>query len=342
MQHQVCMEEIEGSARGCARSCRLTRRRPGGPIPTRARGFTVTAAAPRPGQRPHTQAAGAERPSRAHERICGPRGVLGGARTVTTPRPSLSGKSETRSAPRERPAVTDSPGTHRTRSSRPRGRRLGFPGPEQELKDELATFESFFKTFGFKRIHGRVWGLLVLAGQPLSAKEVVAELGISQGVASTTINELVEWGAVTSTFDPARRCNVHEAVGNTLSIVATVLRRREQVAFDHFKTGATRMLEIIRERHGQKDPRVPHPPLDHRHLRSRRRGDEARLHERQQRPGRPPEPALQGDRDRAQGGRRRARSRSPGLDPARPPPRTAAGCGRRPPWLNAPRFRASS
>jgi len=131
-----------------------------------------------------------------------------------------------------------------------------FPGLEPELKDELGTFESFFKTFGFKRIHGRVWGLLVLAGQPLSAKEIVAELGISQGAASTTINELVEWGAVSSTFDSARRCNVHEAVGNTLSIVATVLRRREQVAFVHFKTGATRMLEIIRERNGNKDPRV--------------------------------------------------------------------------------------
>ena len=133
---------------------------------------------------------------------------------------------------------------------------VGFVGLEPELHAELATFESFFKTFGFKRIHGRVWGLLVLAGTPLSAKEVVQELSISQGAASTTINELVEWGAVTSTFDTARRCNVHEAVGNTLSIVATVLRRREQVAFEHFKVGATRMLEIIRERNGPKDPRV--------------------------------------------------------------------------------------
>ena len=132
----------------------------------------------------------------------------------------------------------------------------GFEGLEPELHGELATFESFFKTFGFKRIHGRVWGLLVLAGYPLSAKEVVQELSISQGAASTTINELVEWGAVSSTFDTTRRCNVHEAVGNTLSIVATVLRRREQVAFEHFKVGAERMLEIIRKRNGAKDPRV--------------------------------------------------------------------------------------
>jgi DNA-binding transcriptional regulator GbsR (MarR family) len=150
-----------------------------------------------------------------------------------------------------------SPGGEALEPSQPRlVAESGFSGLEPELLAELATFESFFKTFGFKRIHGRVWGLLVLAGYPLSAKEVVHELSISQGAASTTINELVEWGAVSSTFDTTRRCNVHEAVGNTLSIVATVLRRREQVAFEHFKVGAERMLEIIRKRNGAKDPRV--------------------------------------------------------------------------------------
>jgi len=131
-----------------------------------------------------------------------------------------------------------------------------YRGLEPDLHAGLATFESFFKTFGFKRVHGRVWGLLVLAGQPLSAKEIVHELSMSQGAVSTTLNELIEWGAVSPTFDSTRRCNVHHAVGNTLSIVATVLRRREQVAFEHFKVGATRLLEIIRERHGTKDPRV--------------------------------------------------------------------------------------
>ncbi|MEM1451698.1 MAG: MarR family transcriptional regulator [Planctomycetota bacterium] len=151
---------------------------------------------------------------------------------------------------------TAGPSTDGTEAELPLALEGTFAGLEPELHAELATFESFFKTFGFKRIHGRVWGLLVLAGQPLSAKEVVQELSISQGAASTTINELVEWGAVSSTFDSSRRCNVHEAVGNTLSIVATVLRRREQVAFEHFKVGATRMLEIIRERNGNKDPRV--------------------------------------------------------------------------------------
>jgi len=53
-----------------------------------------------------------------------------------------------------------------------------FEGLDEPLREQLPTFEVFFKTFGFKRIHGRVWGLLVLAGQPLSSKEIAAELSI--------------------------------------------------------------------------------------------------------------------------------------------------------------------
>jgi len=114
-----------------------------------------------------------------------------------------------------------------------------FAGLDPELAEELPTFEVFFKTFGFKRMLGRVWGLLVLAGQPLSSKEVSQELSISLGATSAALNELAEWGAIQSSFDPARRCQMHAAVGNTLSIVATVLRRREQVVFGQFKAGAT-------------------------------------------------------------------------------------------------------
>ena len=56
-----------------------------------------------------------------------------------------------------------------------------FEGLDEPLMAQLPTFELFFKTFGFKRVHGRVWGLLVLAGQPLSSREVSRELDLSVG-----------------------------------------------------------------------------------------------------------------------------------------------------------------
>lgn len=130
------------------------------------------------------------------------------------------------------------------------------PAVDRELIDELPTFELFFKTFGFKRVHGRVWGLLVLASEPLAAKDVSAVLSLSQAATSTALNELAEWGAVRSTFDTGRRCHVHSPVGNALSIVATVFRRREQVVFQQFKRTAERSLTFVRKRYGERDPRV--------------------------------------------------------------------------------------
>jgi hypothetical protein len=49
---------------------------------------------------------------------------------------------------------------------------------------------------------------------------------------------------------------LHGVVGNTLSIVATILRRREQVAMAHFKRAAGQTLLYIKKKHGAKDPRV--------------------------------------------------------------------------------------
>jgi len=127
---------------------------------------------------------------------------------------------------------------------------------DEPLLAELPTFELFFKTFGFKRVHGRVWGLLVLSERALSSKEIAAQLGISQAATSTTLNELAEWGAVQSAFDSSRRCHLHSPVGNALSIVATVFRRREQVVFQQFKQAAERARVFITEKHGERDPRV--------------------------------------------------------------------------------------
>ena len=56
------------------------------------------------------------------------------------------------------------------------------------LAEQLPTFELFFKTFGFKRIHGRVWGLRVLSEGPLSSKEISSALGISTGTAKSRLN----------------------------------------------------------------------------------------------------------------------------------------------------------
>ena len=131
-----------------------------------------------------------------------------------------------------------------------------FEGLDEHLSEQLAHFELFFKTFGFKRVQGRIWGLLVLAGQPLSSKEVSESLGLSQGATSTALNALNDWGAISSEFSSGRRCQLHTPVSNTLSIAATVIRRREQVIFGRFKQASAHTLAYVSENYGERDPRV--------------------------------------------------------------------------------------
>lgn len=133
---------------------------------------------------------------------------------------------------------------------------IQIEGLDAELLAQLPTFESLFKVFGFKKVHGRIWGLLVLSGQPLSSRDISGQLHLSQGATSTALNELSQWGATTSEFDSARRCNLHSAVQNTLAIVAQVLRRREQVVLQQFRITAGRTLEHVTTRYGERDPRV--------------------------------------------------------------------------------------
>lgn len=127
---------------------------------------------------------------------------------------------------------------------------------DESLQAALPAFEHFFKAFGFKRVQGRIWGLLVLSGHPLSSREISTQLSISQGATSSALTDLTEWGAISSEFDSSRRCHLHSAVGNALSIVATVFRRREQVVLQQFKQTSERTLVYVKERYGPRDPRV--------------------------------------------------------------------------------------
>ncbi|MBE7492098.1 MAG: helix-turn-helix domain-containing protein [Planctomycetes bacterium] len=127
---------------------------------------------------------------------------------------------------------------------------------DEVLRDHLSTFETFFNAIGFKSRLGRLWGLLALAGRSMSAAEIARELDMSAGSVSECLNELKEWGAINSEFSSEHRCQMHTAVSDTMSIVTTVLRRREQLAVQNFKDNARSALKYVTEQYGAADPRV--------------------------------------------------------------------------------------
>ncbi len=86
---------------------------------------------------------------------------------------------------------------------------------------------SLMELWGFKRIHGALWTFLYLSDNPLDAQELREGLGISSGLVSMTLHELIRWGVVSRATAPGARRERYRAEPDIWRAVAKVLRERE-------------------------------------------------------------------------------------------------------------------
>lgn len=117
---------------------------------------------------------------------------------------------------------------------------------EPEILEELQGFERFFSRIGFKRIDGSVYGLLILAKKPLNSEEIEEALNLSQSAVSLSLKTLAHFGAIDTREDrlnPATKAKLHSAKEDSLAIVASVFRKREEEVVADFKKLARRVLE---------------------------------------------------------------------------------------------------
>ena len=115
---------------------------------------------------------------------------------------------------------------------------------EVELLKELPVFETFLNRVGFKRLDGAVYGLLVLIDRPLSSEEIEQYLGLSQSAISNSLKSLSHYNAEGFREDPDnKRIKLHYAKDDSLSIISSVFRKREQLHVEEFKAMAKRLLK---------------------------------------------------------------------------------------------------
>jgi len=81
--------------------------------------------------------------------------------------------------------------------------------------------------WGFKRNMGRVWTLLYLSNEPLTAFVLRERLQLSAGAISMTLNELARWGVVHKVFRQGDRHDYYEAESSLWKMISRVLRERE-------------------------------------------------------------------------------------------------------------------
>lgn len=117
--------------------------------------------------------------------------------------------------------------------------------------EELAVFEDFLNSIGFKRIEGAVFGLLVLSDTPLTSEEIEKTLNLSQSATSTALKTLAHYGAIETRESRENRKKEHNAKHDSLSIVASIFRKRDQEKIIGLKKAAEKILKT------KSDPESP-------------------------------------------------------------------------------------
>ena len=68
-----------------------------------------------------------------------------------------------------------------------------FESKRKVLADSVGDF---IKYWGFKEIHGKVWLTIYLSDKPITAKELTNHLGVTKGLISTALAELIAYRVV--------------------------------------------------------------------------------------------------------------------------------------------------
>lgn len=108
--------------------------------------------------------------------------------------------------------------------------------PSTLWKSELLVTEligRLMEFWGFKRNMGRVWSVLYLSLQPLSAADIREVLQLSAGAVSMTLSELSRWSVVKKVWVPGERRDYFTAEVQLWKMISRVFAEREGGEISH-------------------------------------------------------------------------------------------------------------
>ncbi len=95
---------------------------------------------------------------------------------------------------------------------------------KQQLADSVGEF---IKYWGFKEIHGRVWVHIYLSNKPITAKELTETLGVTKGLISLTLSELLAYGVIEKVNIGSAKSPGYQSAPDLVEVIYHVLRNRE-------------------------------------------------------------------------------------------------------------------
>lgn len=110
--------------------------------------------------------------------------------------------------------------------------------------------------WGFRRVLGRVWTVLFIAGQALPAAEIGERLQISSGAVSMSLSELQRWGVVRRVWRPGERKEFYEAETDFWKMISRVFDERERLLSESVRDRLERAEELLRRAPDSPEARV--------------------------------------------------------------------------------------
>ena len=118
---------------------------------------------------------------------------------------------------------------------------------EASVSDVIGRLIEFW---GFKRNMGRVWTVLYLSPEPLSAEDLRQALQLSSGAVSMTLSELSRWGVVRRVWIQGERKDFYTAEVQLWRMISRVFNEREKsevtAAIDVFEEALEKLDRIRR------------------------------------------------------------------------------------------------
>ena len=96
---------------------------------------------------------------------------------------------------------------------------------EARVSDVIGRLIEFW---GFKRNMGRVWAVLYLSPEPMSAEDLRHALTLSSGAVSMTLSELSRWGVVRKVWVQGERKDFYAAEIHFWKMISRVFNEREK------------------------------------------------------------------------------------------------------------------
>jgi DNA-binding transcriptional regulator GbsR (MarR family) len=96
---------------------------------------------------------------------------------------------------------------------------------EAAVSDVIGRLIEFW---GFKRNMGRIWAVLYLSPEPLSAEDLRQALKLSSGAVSMTLSELARWGVIRKVWVQGERKDFYAAEVQLWRMISRVFSEREK------------------------------------------------------------------------------------------------------------------